>query len=74
MINPSREALNGRLAFSGSSLRVDKACIALNPPTPVAQTAASAPPATMTLALPRRIRLKASARAFDDEAQAEAVM
>ena len=42
--------------------------------TQLALIAASAPPAKIALALPRRIRLKASASAFDEEAQAEAVI
>ena len=33
-MKPSRLALNGREALPGSSLRVDRACIALKPPTP----------------------------------------
>ena len=73
MMNPSRLALNGREACSGSSLRVDRACMALNPPTPQAQMAASAPPASITSALPRRSWLKASARALVDDAQADVV-
>ena len=35
--------------------------------------AASAPPLTITLALPKRMRLNASARAFVEEAQADVV-
>lgn len=34
MTKPSREALKGRDACSGSSLRVERACIELKPPTP----------------------------------------
>lgn len=71
---PSRLAENGREACSGSSLRVERACIALKPPTPQAQIAASAPPLTMISALPRRIWLKAAASAFVDEAHADVVV
>ena len=39
--NPSRSASNGRLARSGSSLRVESAFIAANPPTPMGVMAAS---------------------------------
>ena len=73
-MKPSRLALNGRDAFCGSSLRVERACMALKPPTPQAQIAASAPPATIALALPRRMRLKASANAFVEDAQADVVV
>jgi hypothetical protein len=45
MMNPSRSLSNGRLAFSGSSLRVDMARIAANPPTLIGVIAASEPPA-----------------------------
>ena len=72
-MKPSRDALKGREACSGSSLRVERACMALNPPTPVGQIAASAPPVTIALALPRRMRLNALARALVEEAQAEVV-
>ena len=71
---PSRLALKGRLAFWGSSLRVLRACMALNPPTPLGTMAASAPPLTIMSALPRRMRLNASASALDEEAQADEVM
>ena len=57
-----------------TSLRVERAFMALKPPTPQAQMADSAPPARMASALPRRIRLKASARALLDDAQAEVVV
>ena len=52
---PSRLLLKGRDAPLGSSLRTDRACIALKPPTPVGHIAASAPPAITTSARPRRI-------------------
>ncbi len=44
-----------RDAFVGSSFLVDKAVMALNPPTPLAVIDASAPPAKITLACPKRI-------------------
>ena len=44
--------------------------MALNPPTPQALMAASEPPARMAFALPKRIWLKASAKALLEEAQA----
>ena len=53
MTKPSRPASQGRLAFSGSSLRVESARIAANPPTPMGVMAASDPPAIMTSASPR---------------------
>ena len=37
-------------------------------------TGASAPPVSITSALPRRIRLRASPMAWEDEAQAEVVV
>jgi hypothetical protein len=43
MMNPSRSLSEGRLARSGSSLRVDKAFMAAKPPTPNGVMAASAP-------------------------------
>ena len=73
MMKPSRLALNGREALEASSLRVDNACIALKPPTPAGKIAASEPPDTITFALPRRIRLKASAMALVEVAHAEQV-
>ena len=47
---------------------------ALKPPTPHAHIAASAPPLTMTFALPSLIRLNASARALLDDAHALVVV
>ena len=73
MMKPSRLALNGRDAVSGESLRVDKACIALKPPTPQAAIAASEPPLMMAFALPKRMRLNASAMALVEVAHAEQV-
>ena len=50
---PSRSLSNGRLAFSGSSLRSDMARAAQKPPTPSGVMVASQPPAIMTSAMPR---------------------
>ena len=47
---PSRSRSQGRLAFSGSSLRVESARMAANPPTPMGVMAASVPPAIITSA------------------------
>ena len=58
--NPSRPLSNGRLARCGSSLRFESAIIASKPPMPTGVTVASAPPAIMTLARPRRIHSAAS--------------
>src|SRR5687767_6997464 len=55
MMNPSRSLSKGRLAFSGSSLRVDIARIAANPPTLIGVIAASEPPAIIASASPRRM-------------------
>ena len=48
MMKPSRSLSNGRLARCGSSLRVDSARIAANPPTPIGVIEASDPPAIIT--------------------------
>jgi hypothetical protein len=50
--NPSLSRSNGRLAFSGASLRVDKARIALNDAMPTSHSDASVPPASITSASP----------------------
>src|SRR5437773_6526760 len=42
--NPSRPESQGRLACAGSSLRVESAFMAANPPTPIGVMVASAPP------------------------------
>src|SRR5215207_4006338 len=60
---PSRSRSKGRLDRSGSSLRVDSARMAPKPPIPIAQTAASEPPAIITSAAPRRMISEASPRA-----------
>jgi hypothetical protein len=56
MMKPSRSLSNGRLARCGSSLRVESAFIALNPPTPRGVIADSAPPAITASCMPRRIK------------------
>src|SRR5215218_4675693 len=57
---PSRSRSNGRLERAGSSLRVESARMAAKPPMPIAQTAASDPPAIITSAAPRRMISEAS--------------
>jgi len=52
MTNPSLSLSQGLDAFVGSSLRLDRARQAMNPPTPEGMTAASAPPASMRSASP----------------------
>ena len=54
--NPSRAVSYGRDAASGSSLRVESACIAANPAIGSGWMAASVPPATTMSARPLRIR------------------
>src|SRR3954453_19442544 len=70
MTNPSRSFSNGRLARSGSSLRVDRARIAANPPTASGVIAASDPPAIITSASSRLMISKASPIACADAEQA----
>ena len=70
MTKPSRSRSNGRLACSGSSLRVDSARIAAKPPTPIGVIAASEPPAIITSASLRRMISKASPMACADAEQA----
>ena len=70
MTKPSRSLSNGRLARSGSSLRVDSARIAPNPPTPIGVIAASEPPAIIASASPRRMISNASPMACADAEQA----
>ena len=63
--NPSRSASNGRDAFSGSSLRfVDSARMALKAATGISPMPASAPPAIITSASPRRMMLSESPMAW----------
>ena len=71
---PSRSRSNGRLAFSGSSLRLDSARIALKPPTPSGVIAASAPPATAASMSPRWIQRNASPMACAPDEQALVVV
>ena len=70
---PSRSLSKGRLARVGSSLRVESARMAANPPTDMAVTAASAPPAIITSASPCRIMRTESPMALALVAQAVAV-
>ncbi len=70
MTNPSRSLSNGRLARAGSSLRVESARIAANPPTPIGVIAASDPPAIITSASPRLMISYASPIACADAVQA----
>ena len=60
MTKPSRSRSNGRLAFSGVSLRVERARMAAKAVTPTLQTGASLPPANITSASPRLMISKAS--------------
>ncbi len=73
MTNPSRSASNGRLAAAGSSFRVESAFMFPNPPSPMAVTLASVPPATIVSARPALMTRAASAMALLDVAQAETV-
>ena len=70
--NPSRSRSNGRLARGGSSLRVERARIAANPPRPIRVIAASLPPVIITSARPVWMCLNASPMALFEEAQAVA--
>ena len=70
MMKPSRSRSKGRQARVGSSLRVESARIAANPPTPKGVIAASDPPATITSASPRRMVSNASPTACADAEQA----
>src|SRR3954467_1764059 len=69
-MKPSRSLSNGRLARSGSSLRVESARSAPKPPMPIGVIAASDPPAIITSAAPRRMISKASPSACAAAAQA----
>src|SRR3954463_12006407 len=60
-MKPSRSLSNGRLARSGSSLRVDRARSAPKPPMPIGVIAASEPPAIITSGGPRLMISKAPA-------------
>ncbi len=57
---PSRSLSNGRDARSGSSLRVDSACMASNAATLMLVIDASVPPVMIAVASPRRIHSAAS--------------
>ncbi len=74
MTNPSRPSSNGRLAFSGSSFRTERARRAVKPATPSGVTAASEPPARAASQPPRWIHLKASPMACAPEEQALVVV
>src|SRR6266550_5692641 len=65
-MKPSRSLSNGRLARSGSALRVDSARSAPKPPMPIGVIAASDPPAIITSASPRRMISNASPIACAD--------
>ena len=67
---PSRSRSKGREAFSGASLRVERARMAQKPPTPRGVIAASAPPAIITSASPRWMRRKESPTAWAPDVQA----
>ena len=71
MTNPSRPWSNGREAPVGSSLRVDRARIAVKPPTIASVMPASVPPAIIISASPRRMISQASPRAWPPVAQAD---
>jgi hypothetical protein len=73
MTNPLRSRSNGRDAFSGSSLRIDNAFMLENPAIASGVIAASAPPVTMTSAVPDWIKRNDSPIAWADDAQAETV-
>src|SRR3989338_3501051 len=59
-MKPSRSLSKGRLARCGSSLRVESARIAPNPPMPIGVIAASDPPTIITSAASRRMISNAS--------------
>jgi hypothetical protein len=65
MTKPSRSASNGRDALVGSSLRlVDSARMAAKAATGISPIPASAPPAIITSASPRRMMFSASPMAW----------
>ncbi len=68
---PSREALNGREARVGSSLRVLRAREEQNPPMPSGETVDSVPPAIITSAVPWTMVRKASPIEWAPVEQAE---
>src|ERR1044072_4780573 len=69
MTKPSRLASNGREACAGSSFRVLIARITLNAANVIGDSGASAPPASMTAARPRRTMGTASAAGIGPDAQ-----
>src|SRR3954464_161779 len=69
-MKPSRSRSKGRLALAGSSLRVESARSAPNPPMPIGVIAASEPPAIITSAPPRLMISNASPIACADAEQA----
>src|SRR4029077_4561835 len=71
MMKPSRSLSNGRLAFSGSSLRKLKAFIAEKPATPSGGIVASHPPARKISASPYLIGRQASPSEWPPVAHAE---
>jgi len=71
--NPSRPRSNGREAAAGSSLRVESARIAAKPATSGSEMTASADPASITSASPRRMISHASPTAWPPLAQADAI-
>src|SRR5216110_3673877 len=70
---PSRLASHGRLARAGSSLRVESAFMAANPPTPIGVIVASVPPQIIIAAAPRSMILKESPIACAEAEHAVAV-
>src|SRR5215470_1909580 len=70
---PSRSASKGRLAVAASSLRVERAFIDANPPTPIGVMVASVPPQIIISAAPRSMILKESPMACAEAEHAVAV-
>ena len=70
MMKPSRSWSNGRLARSGSSLRVESARSGPKPPTLIGVIAASDPPAIIASASPRLMISNESPMACADAEQA----
>jgi hypothetical protein len=73
MTNPSRPASKGRLAFSGSSLRVVIAFMAENPAKVIGVIVASVPPAMQRSVSPLWMARKASPMAWALDAHADTV-
>src|SRR5210317_2480473 len=70
MIKPSLSLSNGLHAFSGFSFCLDRAFMALKPPTANGQIVDSLPPVMATSQSPRLIERKASPTAWVPAAQA----